>query len=282
MASRADTESPFADTVNLSALNTAADEGAAFVSPDGLTLYFNSDRNGQWQLFRATRRSAEGPFGAPEHLSFFDADGAVSAQPCISADGSAFYFRRHLVGDGHTDIYVSYRIAEPAAIDIKPGSCPNPLNLGSRGVLPVAILGSEGLDVAGIDVATVQLAGVGPGRSSYEGVTMPLADGNECDCTEEGPDGYVDLTLKFKTTAVVEELMGTVGYIDKGDVLVLPLIATLYDGTPIEGEDRVRIVGKAPRALAAKKGDVDGDGIVNISDFAVIANYWLEYAVVDY
>jgi hypothetical protein len=168
------------------------------------------------------------------------------------------------------------------AIDIKPGSCPNPLNLGSRGKLPVAILGSEELDVAEIDVATVTLAGVDPVRSSYEDVATPVADSNECDCTGEGRDGYVDLTLKFKTAEVTEELLNAIGDVNEGEVLVLALRASLFDGTPIEGEDCVVAVGKAPRALAAKKADVDGNGVVNIRDFAVMANYWLEYAVVDY
>ena len=36
------------------------------------------------------------------------------------------------------------------SIDIKPGSCQSPLNVRSRGVLPVAILGTEGFDVESI------------------------------------------------------------------------------------------------------------------------------------
>jgi hypothetical protein len=168
------------------------------------------------------------------------------------------------------------------AVDIKPGSCPNPLNLGSRGKLPVAILGSEELDVAEIDVATVKLAGIDAVRSGYEDVATPVGEGNECDCTEDGPDGYLDLTLKFKTADVAEELMNTVGEVNEGEFLVLPVTASLFDGTPIEGEDCVRVAGKSPRALAAKKADVDGNGIVNIFDYAVIASYWLEYTVVDY
>jgi hypothetical protein len=282
MATRPDTAAPFGNVTNLSLLNTAASEGGPFISPDGLALYFHSHRNGQWQLFKATRQSTEEPFGPPEHLSFFDTPGGHSAQPCLSSDGSAFYFRSHVTGAGHTDIHVSYLTRHPVAIDIKPGSCPNPLNLGSRGVLPVAILGSEELDVSEVDVASVQLAGVGPVRSSYEDVATPLADGSECDCTEEGGDGLTDLTLKFKTAEVAEELLNTFGDVSIGELLVLPLTASLIDGTPIEGEDCVQIVGKTPRALAAKKADVDGDGIINIYDFAVMANYWLEYAAVDY
>jgi hypothetical protein len=180
------------------------------------------------------------------------------------------------------EVWALYDIQRGVAVDIKPTSCPNPLNLTSGGMLPVAILGSEELDVAEIDVAAIQLAGIGPVRSSFEDVATPLADGSECECTEEGPDGYLDLTLKFKTRQIAEEIINTVGDVNEGEFLVLPLTAALYDGTAIEGEDCVRIAGKASRALAAKKADVDGDGIVNIYDYALVAAYWLEYAVVDY
>ena len=58
-------------------------------------------------------------------------------------------------------------------VDIKPTSCPNPLNVKSGGVLPVAILGTEDFDVAEIDASTVQLAGVSPLRWSIEDVAAP-------------------------------------------------------------------------------------------------------------
>ncbi|GAF91981.1 unnamed protein product, partial [marine sediment metagenome] len=54
------------------------------------------------------------------------------------------------------------------AFDIKPGSCLNPLNLASRGVLPVAILGAEDFDVNAIDPASIFLEGVPAIRSAYE------------------------------------------------------------------------------------------------------------------
>jgi len=162
---------------------------------------------------------------------------------------------------------------EPAviavAIDIKPGSCPNPLNVKSRGVLPVAILGSEDFDVNTIDVASVRLASVAPVRSSFEDVATPVSDGNECDCTTEGPDGYLDLTLKFKTQEIVE----AIGDVNDGDILVLTLTGALYDETPIEGQDCIVLVGKARRG---PKGDLNADGVVDLSDFAMLANRWLE------
>ena len=59
-------------------------------------------------------------------------------------------------------------------VDIKPTSCPNPLNVKSKGVLPVAILGTVDFDVSDIDPATVLLEGVPPLRWALEDVATPL------------------------------------------------------------------------------------------------------------
>ncbi len=59
--------------------------------------------------------------------------------------------------------------------DIKPGSCPNPLNVKSNGVLPVAILGTATFDVNDIDVSTLEINGVSPIKSSIEDVAAPVA-----------------------------------------------------------------------------------------------------------
>ncbi len=47
-------------------------------------------------------------------------------------------------------------------IDIKPGSDPNSINLKSKGVIPVAILGSAIFDVTYVDVTTLVFAGASP------------------------------------------------------------------------------------------------------------------------
>ncbi len=169
-----------------------------------------------------------------------------------------------------TVIISQIRLVAPreVAIDIKPGSCPNPLNVKSRGVLPVAILGSEDLDVNTIEVASIRLAGVAPVRNSYEDVATPVPDGNECECTTEGPDGYTDLALKFKTQDIVSEL----GEVADGEVLVLTLTGCLFDGTIIEGQDCIVSVGNAGRR---PKGDLNADGMIDFSDFAIFSNEWL-------
>ncbi|MHC4692137.1 MAG: hypothetical protein ACYS67_05290 [Planctomycetota bacterium] len=160
------------------------------------------------------------------------------------------------------------------AVDIKPRSCPNPINVKSSGILPVAILGSEDFDVNIIDVASIQLAGVEPIRSSYEDVAAPVSDGNDCNCITEGPDGFLDLTLKFKT----QDIVATLGEVNHNDLLELQLDGVLHDETLIEGGDCVIIHGKhKPFNIA----DINKDGVVNAADFAIFTQNWLQSSIVD-
>jgi hypothetical protein len=133
----------------------------------------------------------------------------------------------------------------PVAFDIHPTSCPNPLNVGRRGVVPAAILGTEEFDVTQVDPATVMLAGVAPLRWSLEDVVTPfdpfIGKQDAFDCNEFGADGYLDLTFKFDAP----ELAAALGDVEDGDVLVLPLTGNLmeeFGGTPIVGEDVVVII----------------------------------------
>jgi hypothetical protein len=64
----------------------------------------------------------------------------------------------------------------------------------------------------------------------------------------------------------------------KGEVWQLDLTGQLLDGTPIEGSDCVKLVGNVSKALAARKTDINEDGIVNMADFAVMSQFWLEPA----
>lgn len=120
-------------------------------------------------------------------------------------------------------------------LDIRPEGCPNPIT-SSRGLLPVAVLGDEDFDVSLIDVASLQLAGVAPVLSAYEDVAEPFT-GDLCGCTEAGPDGFIDLALKFKTRDILDALGASRGF------QVLTLTGALIDGMPIEGQDCVVFVG---------------------------------------
>lgn len=131
------------------------------------------------------------------------------------------------------------------AFDLKPGSCTNPLQTDSRGVLPAAILGTPNLDATSIDPASVRVAGVAPLRSGIADVGAPFEPftGRQAgDCIPAGPDGIPDLTLKFSTQEIVQALRAALGTLRDRQVVVLPLEARLFDGTPVVGEDLALIL----------------------------------------
>ncbi len=124
---------------------------------------------------------------------------------------------------------------------IKPGGCPNPLNPRSKGVLPMALLGSDGMDIDDIDVSSIEINGVSPLRSNHEDVAGPAGETTEdCECAEGYEDGITDLTLKFSTQAIV----ATLGPLSRGDVIELTLTGMLSDGTTFEASECMLIVGK--------------------------------------
>ncbi|MBN2564517.1 MAG: hypothetical protein JXB46_02285 [Candidatus Eisenbacteria bacterium] len=126
------------------------------------------------------------------------------------------------------------------ALDIKPGSCPNPFNITSQGVLPVAILGDEAFDVSEIDPSSIIFAGsVSPLRWSYEDVSTPVGDdADPCECTTDGADGFMDMTLKFDRQDVVEAIMP----VEDGDVVSIEITGELTDGSLFAFEDCVWII----------------------------------------
>ncbi len=129
-------------------------------------------------------------------------------------------------------------------MDIHPESCPNPINYSSKGVMPAAILGAADFDVNDVDISTILLEGVAPISWSIEDVSTPVLNGDVCECTTEGPDGFYDLTLKFKT----QEIVQVIGPAQPGDFVMLTITGLLLDGTPFEASDCVLIVGGSDKA----------------------------------
>jgi len=135
----------------------------------------------------------------------------------------------------------------PVPFDVHPTSCRNPFNVDGKGVLPVAILGTEDFDVTQIDPVTVMVEGIAPLRWALEDVATPFepyqGKVDAFDCTTEGFDGFMDLTLKFKHAEVAEALPE----VEDGEVLLLHLTGNLleeFGGTPIVGEDVIVIIKK--------------------------------------
>ena len=126
--------------------------------------------------------------------------------------------------------YGSLLVRVPATIitiDIKPGSDPNSVNPRSKGVIPVAVLGSTDFDAMQVDPTTVTF---GPDGAS------PAHDGHIEDVDD---DGYMDAVFHFRTqeTGIVcgdteATLNGEI--FDDGEI---------FDSTLITGTDTVNTVG---------------------------------------
>ena len=114
-----------------------------------------------------------------------------------------------------------------AGIDVKPGSEENPINLKSKGVIPVAIYTTEGFDATAVDIETVVF---GPNEASP--VHFAYEDIDD--------DGDIDLILHFRTQEV--------GIAE--DDTEVTLSGITESGTAFTGTDEIKIVpSKAKEAV---------------------------------
>ncbi len=157
--------------------------------------------------------------------------GLVTTLLAVALVAAAVYAK---LGDTQTAGGVINAAPPPAitvSIDVKPGSDPNSTNLGSQGVIPVAILTTPDFDAATVDPATVVFArpdGAAPVHDRLEDVDE---------------DGDLDLIMHFRTQDT--------GIAD--DATEACLTGETTDGQAIEGCDAIRVV---PPWL-----DSDGDSL---------------------
>ena len=109
-------------------------------------------------------------------------------------------------------------------IDIKPGSFPNSINLGSGGTVPVAIFSTPAFDATTVDPVTVTLASA---PVKLKGKGSPMASFQDIN-----QDGLLDLVVHVDTTALQLNLADTQAVLEGQTV----------NGIHIRGTDYVRIV----------------------------------------
>ncbi len=128
----------------------------------------------------------------PDSLCIDAGDNFAPNLPVYDFEGDA----RILDGDGDGTAIVDMGVDEVVysgptvvEIDIRPESDQNVINLGSGGVVPVAILTTDEFDASTVRPASVSFAGAAPRRWTLEDVDR---------------DGDVDLLLNFKVRDLVE------------------------------------------------------------------------------
>ncbi|MHC4962551.1 MAG: hypothetical protein ACYTGA_10570, partial [Planctomycetota bacterium] len=112
-------------------------------------------------------------------------------------------------------------------VDIKPGSDDNIINLGAKGVIPVAILSDATFDAPTlVDPDSLFLGGAKVAVRGKNDKSLSHAE-------DINGDGYVDLVCQFDSDNFEPDV------VQEGPV---HLDGNLYDGTLIEGEDWIVIV----------------------------------------
>jgi hypothetical protein len=135
--------------------------------------------------------------------------------------------------EGNERMFVTqYTVQDPTleiVIDIKPGNEVNNINPLSRGVIPVAILGSEEFVVDEIDVSTITFGRGLASPAHRKGAHRANVDGDE----------WPDLLVHFRT-----EEAG----IAVGDTAAC-VVAETVDGVEVVGCDAIQIVPECGRGL---------------------------------
>lgn len=161
--------------------------------------------------------------GNPSHNAFYERGWVDRAD----------YFYRLLIDTSYSQgvdtfidgIAVTSCKTDAVAIDIKPGSDPNSINLGSSGVITVAILSSDTFDATTVDPETISLAGA---RIKMVGKSGRYLAHEE----DINGDGLIDLVCQVETAQFIIEMGESVAVLE----------AETFDGTSIRGEDIIRIV----------------------------------------
>jgi hypothetical protein len=155
-------------------------------------------------------------FGVYGMLTAISSDGTADATQTLSLNFSDDTFISAIGAPDTGEIDVD--------IDVKPGSDPNCFNLNGRGVIPVAVLGSDSFDVANIDQNALSFGGL---DVRFRGKKGPL-----CSFEDVNLDGFHDLVCHFEDDPDSWE----------GGEDEATLTGVLMDGTQIKGTDAICLV----------------------------------------
>lgn len=156
------------------------------------------------------------------------ANGVAVANSAVYVAGTTFCAMPGQTALGSRDGFVAKLVELPiltVTIDIKPGSFPNSINLGSGGTVPVAIFSTATFNACTeVNPTTVALAGA---NVALKGKGSAMAS-----CQDVNGDGLLDLVVHVSTDAL---------QVTNGDTQAT-LTGQTYSGLLIQGTDSIRIV----------------------------------------
>lgn len=116
-----------------------------------------------------------------------------------------------------------------AALDIRPGVCPNVYDANACSLLPIAIVGAPGFDVTQINWCSVKVWGldctagpIAPHAFQLTDVATPVISGVNCNCDDLNGDGKLDLLLKVQRYRINQSF----GIANKPSGTTLPVVVT--------------------------------------------------------
>jgi Tol biopolymer transport system component len=110
VATRPTATAAFGTPTLIAGLSTTTSlDGSPYINGDGTVLYFDSDRGGTRDIFRASRPSANGAFGAPALVGELNSPTADDKYPVVSGDELSVYFGSDRPGSAGFDIWEAHR-----------------------------------------------------------------------------------------------------------------------------------------------------------------------------
>lgn len=309
--SYAETKLKFGIPTNLgSVINSTANDASICFSPDGLELYFGSDRSsgqGNFDIWLTTRPTPTDAWGWPVNLGPPINTSAVDSAPCLSADGLELYFASDRPGgSGSIDLWVTTRTTLQSSWST-PANLGTTVNTWADECFPV--MSSDGLELYFSEYTVPHPSGYGGGdiwvvkRASVQepwGIAENLGPTVNTSLPEMASQISADgLHLYFNSSGHpgygVEDTWVTtrISHSDPwGEPVNLgPSVnSTAWDAGPVFSPDGSKLYFSSNRYGSYGNGsydiwqvsvsvvstsDVDENGVVDMRDFAAFAEDWL-------
>ena len=275
-ATRPTTNDPWQTPENLGpVVNSSAWDSGPSISADGLSLYFESNRSGIWDIWVTTRETKDADWGEPVNLGPTFNSPTPDLGPCISADSLSLFFDSGRDGGyGMGDIWIATR----ATID-EPWE--QPVNMGPPvNTSDFDVQASMSTDSLAFFYSSNRSGNIDLWYTTRTTVSDPwdpptnMGNTINSSVAENYPKISADgKTLYFST----EELPGGLGSNDQWQVSIDPVVDLNGDGI-VDSADMCIMIGYW--GTAEPLCDIGpmpwGDGIVDVQDLIILADHLFE------